>query len=102
MPITSIVEFPPTEGMDPREAYDSISRELNGGQPMTKRSEWGEGLLAHSHNVGEDGSVLVVDVWRDRADMDAFIGRLAPILEREGFADQMSVRVFDTTDLVTE
>jgi hypothetical protein len=34
--------------------------------------------------------------------MDAFIGRLAPILEREGIADQMNVRVFDTTDLVTD
>ena len=102
MPITAIVEFPPIEGVDARESYESISRELNGGQLMTKRSEWGEGLLAHTHNVGEDGSTLVVDVWRDRADMDAFIGRLAPILEREGFADQMNVRVFDTTDLVIE
>jgi hypothetical protein len=102
MPITAIVEFPPIEGVDSREAYDRISRELNGGQPMTKRSEWGEGLLAHTHNVGEDGSTVVVDVWRDRAGMDAFIARLGPILEREGFAGQMNVRVFDTTDLVIE
>jgi hypothetical protein len=102
MPITAVVEFPPMEGEDPREGYDRISRELNGGQPMTKRSEWGEALLAHTHNVGEDGSTLVVDVWRDRAGMDAFIARLAPILEREGYADQMTVRVFDTTDLVIE
>jgi hypothetical protein len=102
MPITAVVEFPPVEGEDPREAYDRISRELNGGRPMTKRSEWGAGLLAHTHNVGEDGSALVVDVWRDQAGMDAFIGRLRPILEREGFADHMNVRVFDTTDLVIE
>jgi hypothetical protein len=102
MPITAIVEFPPIEGLDPREAYDRISRELNGGQPMTKRSEWGEGLLAHTHNVGQDGSTVVVDVWRDQAGMDAFIKRLSPILEREGIAGNMNVRVLDTTDLVIE
>jgi quinol monooxygenase YgiN len=76
-------------------------RELNGGQPMTKRSEWGEGLLAHIHNVGEDGTVLVVDVWRDQAAMDAFMERLRPVLG-EDIADQINVRVFDTNDLVIE
>ena len=76
-------------------------RELNGGQPMTKRSEWGEGLLAHIHNVGENGSVLVVDVWRDQAAMDAFMERLRPVLG-EDIADQINVRVFDTNDLVIE
>jgi quinol monooxygenase YgiN len=74
---------------------------LNGGQPMTKRSEWGEGLLAHIHNVAEDGTVLVVDVWRDPAAMDAFMQRLRPVLG-EDIADQMNVRVFDTNDLVIE
>jgi hypothetical protein len=41
MPITAVSELQPIEGMDPREGYDRITRELNGGQPMTKRSEWG-------------------------------------------------------------
>jgi hypothetical protein len=102
MPITAVSELQALEGEDPRDGYVRVMRELNGGQPMTKRSEWGEGLLAHIHNVGEDGTVLVVDVWRDQAAMDAFIGRLRPILEREGIADQMNVRLFDTTDLVIE
>jgi hypothetical protein len=102
MPITAVSELAPIEGEDPREGYDRITRELNGGQPMTKRSEWGEGLLAHTHNVGADGSVLVVDVWRDQAAMDAFTERLRPIFEREGIADLVNVRVFDTTDLVIE
>ena len=101
MPITAVAELQPLEGEDPREGYDRITRELNGGQPMTKRSDWGEGLLAHSHNVGEDGSVLVVDVWRDQAAMDAFMRRLRPVLG-EDIADQMTVRVFDTNDLVIE
>ena len=101
MPITAVSELQALEGEDPREGYVRVMRELNGGQPMTKRSEWGEGLLAHIHNVGENGSVLVVDVWRDQAAMDAFMERLRPVLG-EDIADQINVRVFDTNDLVIE
>jgi hypothetical protein len=101
MPITAVSELQALEGEDPRDGYVRVMRELNGGQPMTKRSEWGEGLLAHIHNVGEDGSVLVVDVWRDQAAMDAFMERLRPVLG-EDIADQINVRVFDTNDLVIE
>ena len=108
MPITAITEFAPMDGADSREVYDRVSRELNGGQPMTKRSEWGEGLLAHIHSVAEDGSTVVVDVWRDQQGMDAFIERLRPVLEREAtdsgvnLAEQMNIRVLDTTNVVTE
>jgi hypothetical protein len=102
MPITSIVEFPPMEGVDPREAYDQLTRELNDGQPMTRRSEWGEGLLAHVHSVAEDRTTVVVDVWQDQAGMDAFLQRIGPILEREGMAGNMSVRVLQTNNVVTE
>ena len=101
MPITAVSELQALEGEDPRDGYVRVMRELNGGQPMTKRSEWGEGLLAHIHNVGEDGSVLVVDVWRDQAAMDAFMERLRPVLG-EDIADQINVRVFETNDLVIE
>jgi hypothetical protein len=102
MPITAIVEFTPVEGQDPRAGYDRVTRELNDGRPITRRSEFGEGLLAHVHNVTEDGGAVVVDVWQDQARMDAFIQRLQPILEREGFADHMSVRVFETNNVVTD
>jgi hypothetical protein len=34
--------------------------------------------------------------------MDAFIQRLQPILEREGFADLMSARVLETHNVVTD
>jgi hypothetical protein len=101
MPITAVSELQALEGEDPRDGYVRVMRELNGGQPMTKRSDWGEGLLAHIHNVGEDGTVLVVDVWRDQAAMDAFMERLRPVLG-EDIADQINVRVFDTNDLVIE
>jgi hypothetical protein len=101
MPITAVSELQALEGEDPRDGYVRVMRELNGGQPMTKRSEWGEGLLAHIHNVGEDGTVLVVDVWRDQAAMDAFMERLRPVLG-EDVADQINVRVFETNDLVIE
>ena len=102
MPITSIVEFSPVEGEDPLEGYDLVTRELNDGRPMTRRSEFGEGLLAHVYSVAEDGGVVVVEVWQDHARMDAFIQRLQPILEREGFADHMSVRVLETHNVVTD
>ena len=52
MPITAIVEFSPTEGLDPRESYDRLTRELNDGEPMTRRSQWNDGLLAHSYLPG--------------------------------------------------
>ena len=108
MPIMSVAEFAPWEGVDPREVYDRVTRELNGGQPMTKRSDWGAGLLAHVHSVGEDGSSVVVEVWQDQAGMDAFLERLRPVLEREAesaganLADNMNIRVVDTTNVVTE
>ena len=102
MPITAIVEFTPVEGQDPRAGYDRVTRELNDGRPITRRSEFGEGLLAHVHNVTEDGGAVVVDVWQDQARMDAFIQRLQPILEREGFADHMRVRVLETNNVVTD
>jgi hypothetical protein len=102
MPITAIVEFTALEGEDPREGYDRVTRELNDGRPITRRSEFGEGLLAHVHSVTENGGAVVVDVWQDQARMDAFIQRLQPILEREGFADHMSVRVLETHNVVTD
>jgi|SRR5215208_4324205 hypothetical protein len=102
MPIVSIAEFPPVEGDDPRELYDRVTRELNDGQPMTRRSDWGKGLLAHVYSVNEEGAAVVVDVWKDQAGMDAFIQRLGPVLERQGIADQMSIRVLEATNVVTE
>ena len=102
MPITAILEFAAVEGEDPREGYDRVNRALNDGRPMTRRSEFGEGLLAHVHSVTENGGAVVVDVWQDQARMDAFVQRLQPILEREGFADHMSVRVLETHNVVTD
>ena len=55
MPITAIVEFTAVEGEDPREGYDRVSRALNDGRPTTRRSEFGEGLLAHVHSVTDEG-----------------------------------------------
>jgi hypothetical protein len=102
MPITAIVEFSPTEGLDPREGYDRLTRELNGGEPMTRRSQWNDGLLAHSFSVGEDGSAVAVDVWRDQQSMDAWMERIRPLNEREGSAANMQARVFETHAVVTE
>jgi hypothetical protein len=101
MPITAIVEFSPTEGLDPRESYDRLTRELNGGEPMTRRSQWNDGLLAHSFSVGEHGGAVAVDVWQDQQSMDAWMERIRPINEREGVAAN-KVRVFTTHAVVTE
>ena len=102
MPITAIVEFSPTEGIDPKESYDRLTRELNGGEPMTRRSHWNDGMLAHSYSVGEDGSAVAVDVWRDQQSMDAWMERVGPLIEREGSAANMQARVFETHAVVTE
>jgi len=102
MPITAIVEFSPTEGLDPRESYDRLTREVNGGEPMTRRSQWNDGLLAHSYSVDEHGGAVAVDVWRDQQSMDAWMERIGPLIEREGSAANMQARVFETHAVVTE
>ena len=59
MPITAIVEFSPTEGIDPKESYDRLTRELNGGEPMTRRAHWNDGMLVLTATlVGEGDAVL--------------------------------------------
>jgi hypothetical protein len=98
MPITVIVEFPKLEGRDPRRDYDELTRELNDGQPMTQASAWGDGLLAHSYSIDENGDSVAIDVWEDQRGMDAFMQRIQPLMEREGITP--SVRVLQTHNVV--
>jgi len=41
-------------------------------------------------------------VWRDQQSMDAWMGRVGPLIEREGTAANMQARVFETHAVVTE
>ena len=86
------------EGRDPRQDYDELTRELNDGRPMTDVSAWGNGLLAHSYSIDGNGDSVAIDVWESERDMEAFMQRLQPILEREGATPH--VRVLQTHSLV--
>ena len=95
MPITAVSELQALEGEDRDGGGPSCAAERRTANNEALRVR--RGLLAHIHNVGENGTVLVVDVWRDQAAMDAFTERLRPVLG-EDIADQINVRVFDTND----
>jgi hypothetical protein len=99
MPIAAVVEWPSDTGLDPKAEYQRAADELNGGRPFSSPADWGGGLISHVFAVAEDGSVLAVDVWEDRASMDAWMQKLGPVLEGR---PQPQVRVFQTLNVVTE
>ena len=59
-------------------------------------SDWGGGLLAHIHSVGEDGRACVVEVWQDEQSVERFQERLMPVLERMGITQGMRAQVYET------
>ena len=58
-------------------------------------------MVAHVYNVAEDGTVVVVEVWRDEAGLDAFMERLQPVLGA-GHRRPGERRVLETNDVVIE
>jgi hypothetical protein len=52
MPITAVSELPPVEGMDGREGYDRISRELNGAARVALMPPHGCGESLPSYEPG--------------------------------------------------
>ena len=72
----------PGSGMD---EYERVEREL-GAAPIDGQS---------SHHVGVvDGALVIVDVWRSRADADRFAAeRLFPAFERAGVKPDASVEI---------
>ena len=101
MPIAAIVEIPAQEGQDPREIYDQVVREVNNGEPMTRTSQWNDGLIAHAYCVGDDGSAVAVDLWQDEDSMNRWYEKLMPISERIT-GTQYQARVMQTHNLVTQ
>jgi hypothetical protein len=82
MAVGVFLEFPPptNAGFDMQEGYERIGRELNGGKPLLKRSDWSPGLLAHAAGPTEDGGWCVTEVWESQEALDEFNGRLMPAL----------------------
>ncbi|MBV9919338.1 MAG: hypothetical protein JOY78_00575 [Pseudonocardia sp.] len=78
----------PGSGMD---EYERVDREL-GSAPIDGRAD---------HHVGVvDGALVIVDVWRSRADADRFAAeRLFPAFERAGLKPDAAVEItaFETT-----
>jgi hypothetical protein len=99
MPIAAVVEWPPDTGLDPKAEYQRAADMLNDGRPFSSPADWGGGLITHTFAVGEDGSVLAVDVWEDQASMDAWMQKLGPVMEGR---PEPRVRVFQTLNVVTE
>jgi hypothetical protein len=81
MAVGVVLVFPPSVNFDMQEGYDRIGRELNGGQPLQKRSDWGRGLLAHAAGPTEDGGWAVTEVRASKDAMEEFRGRLMPVLQ---------------------
>ena len=47
--------------------------------------------LKHHSCFGEDGHLMVFDVWESQADWDAFVSHLTPILEELGIGGEPAV-----------
>jgi hypothetical protein len=97
MPIVCIVEVSDAEDVDMRAQYARAADELNAGRPFTEPADWGGGLISHVAAVG-DGGGIIVDVWEDRAHMDAWMQRVAPLLED---APNPRIRIMETINVVT-
>jgi hypothetical protein len=102
VPIAAIVEGPPLEGQDPREMYDQLTREISNGEPMTRTSQWSDGLIAHIYCVGEDGGSIAIDVWQDEASWNSWLEKLAPVAERMGASPQTQIRVLQVHNIVLD
>ena len=103
MPIAVILESPPQEGRDARETYDQLTRELNNGEPMTRTSDWSDGLIAHAYCVGDDGGSIGIDVWQDEASWNRWFEKLSSAAERMGVESQVpQMRVLQVHNLVTQ
>ena len=58
--------------------------ELLGLDPATGSGDWPKGLLSHVGG-GEDGTVVVVEVWESRADQESWMAsKLGPALGQIG------------------
>ena len=108
MAIAALLQFPPQPDVSEQQArqqYDEISREINGGQLMTKAADWGPGHHAHITGQARDGSWWAIDVWESVDAMDGFMSRLMPILqprmEEEGMAEP-AVHIVTVHNLVTQ
>ena len=58
----------------------------------------GGGLLSHVAAESDDGTGVIVDVWEDRAHMDAWLKRVAPLLEG---VPEPRIRIMETINVVT-
>jgi hypothetical protein len=88
MPEALILEF---TGVD-LSAYAAVNAEL-GIDMTTGAGEWPPGLISHAAGMGDDGSLLVTEVWASRADQQAFMeSRLGQALAAGGVTAMPSIR----------
>ncbi len=70
-----------------KEKYDSVNS-LLGIDPTTGGGDWPPGLLSHTGAAGDDGSLLVFEVWDSQASQQEFMEkRLGPALGQAGVSE---------------
>ncbi len=81
-----ILEF---EGVTEKE-YDAVSKEL-GIDMSTGKGNWPDGLVTHSAGLGDDGHLVVMEVWDSPEHQAKFMEeRLGEALAKGGIADPPS------------
>jgi hypothetical protein len=69
------------------EMYESVNKIL-GINHVTGEGDWPAGMLSHTGAIGDDGKLLVFEVWDSVASQEAFMAnRLGPALGQAGAPD---------------
>ena len=88
MPEALILEFSGVTEAD----YASVNGHL-GIDMHTGEGDWPPGLLSHAAGAGDDGTLIVTEVWNSREDQAAFLdGRLGAALAAGGVTTAPKVR----------
>lgn len=78
-----ILEFTGAAAAD----YKAVDAIL-GIDPETGEGDWPAGLLSHTGAAGDDGNLLVFEVWDSRESQGTFMAsRLGPALDKAGLPE---------------
>jgi hypothetical protein len=91
MAVGLILKFEQTS----RDVYDAVNARL-GIDMKSGTGDWPAGLLTHAAGTGDDGSLMVIEVWESRDAQNRFMEeRLGRALAEGGIAVQPQVTWID-------